>query len=230
MLDTDRLIDVHLHRYVKHMKKKRRGIGPDFVSVGGLADVPVIERHEGFDNITYVRDTLTKLDSVYYPRSRAQKKCHETYLATCTPLIVGRDEFEKNKAKYMEFLGVKTYHSKSYFRAPRRFGKSIAIGSYTAALLLACPNIKIGIIAQGKRAAESLAGMTQSALFSLEGVGGYIVRPLNRSRIQLKFSNTDIRELIAYPSTVDVSVFARVLTLAGQACVLVQVDPIKNLY
>lgn len=98
------------------------------------------------------------LDSVPgFARSEHQKEFHEAFIQACLPHIYEND-WENNAVRVMESLGLQRIQHEVLIATPRRWGKTISVAMFVAALLLCRPGIKIAVFSTGKRASSSLTG------------------------------------------------------------------------
>ncbi len=107
-------------------------------------------------------------------RSREQRIFHTAYVNTCLPHIYGT-EWATSSIRVLKRRRVDELSIGTLVRAPRRFGKSWAVGQFNAVILIYCPGLTIAIFARTKRQTGWLAGITVRFIM-MAGKGGRILK------------------------------------------------------
>jgi hypothetical protein len=91
---------------------------------------------------------------------------------------------------------------------PRRFGKTISVPMFCAAMLLSCPGVEISIYSTCKRISQKILRNVQKFALMIANSDyssmNFIVKRENMEEINLQgpLRNTDIRIINSYPSKV----------------------------
>lgn len=121
---------------------------------------------------------LRRILDAYGPqwkRSEHQKMFHEGFIVACLPVIYGSD-WETHSLRVLQEFRVTDTKYGVLCRTPRRFGKTIAVAMFVAALLLTIPGIKICVYSTGKRASSSLTSSTVRFVCKIQGGQRRIIR------------------------------------------------------
>ena len=148
---------------------------------------------------------LNALDDQRAERSSVQKMCHNEYIKTSLPVIVGQAEFAKNRMYYLKRMKAKIQTTNVFVEAPRRFGKTWALSMFVAAVLLAVPNVTVTIIAQNERQAKALLGFVRECVLSLDGTEERVKRPYSTQHLTVFGDDKrDVRVAAAFPCSENV--------------------------
>ena len=91
---------------------------------------------------------------------------------------------------------------------PRRFGKTISVSMFCAAMLLSCPGVEISVYSTCMRISQKILRNVQKFALMIAGSDyfsiNFIVKRENREEINLQgpLGDTDIRIINSYPSKV----------------------------
>ena len=100
-------------------------------------------------------------------RSDAQLLIQEAVLNACLPTIFGEDWEEC----ICERLGILKHHPRVAISAPRREGKSVAVGMILAALMRYVHGFRACVFSSGQRAARSLSSEIFKQLIAYSELG-----------------------------------------------------------
>jgi hypothetical protein len=109
------------------------------------------------------------LDEFQWARTKDQFLFHEDFIKLCLPHIYGSD-FEANRLRLMKQFKLQSFKVGALVLCPRRWGKTIAVAMFVAAMLLVCACITIATFSSGQRASSGL--MTKVVKFIYEIPGG----------------------------------------------------------
>lgn len=128
-----------------------------------------IERHmrgyaqmynmNGFRRMQLCRQALDALDRRGWSRSFHQRLFHEEYLKSCTRVFFKRDgpgAFSRAHNRILELNSWDSTPQEILVSTPRRFGKTISVSMFAAAMLFACPNMELSIYSTCKRISQKL--------------------------------------------------------------------------
>lgn len=170
-------------------------------------------KKEPMDYMTLCRQYLGKLDTMGWARSYHQRLFHDDFLKACTrsfwklepPGQFARDHQAVLRANSWDHIAQEILIS-----TPRRFGKTISVSMFCAAMLLACPGVEISIYSTCKRISQKILRNVQKfALLIADGdytSMNFAVKRENMEEINLQgpLGPTDIRIINSYPSKVNV--------------------------
>ena len=113
----------------------------------------------GVQRIERCRSALDALDRRGWDRSFHQRLFHEEYLKACARLFFKRDgpgAFARNHTRVLEVNGWDATPQEILVSTPRRFGKTISVSMFAAALIFAAPNVELSIYSTCKRISQKL--------------------------------------------------------------------------
>ena len=113
----------------------------------------------GIRRIQLCRGALDALDRRGWNRSFHQRLFHEEYLKSCARIFFKRDgpgEFAKNHNRVLELNGWDSTPQEILVSTPRRFGKTISVSMFAAAMVFAAPNMELSIYSTCKRISQKL--------------------------------------------------------------------------
>ena len=168
-------------------------------------------RREPMHYMQLCRDYLAKLDTSGWARSYHQRLFHDDFLKACTrsfwklepPGQFARDHQRVLRANSWDHIAQEILIS-----TPRRFGKTISVSMFCAAMLLACPGVEISIYSTCKRISQKiLRNVHKFALMIADAdysTMNFCVKRENMEEINLQgpLGHTDVRIINSYPSKV----------------------------
>ena len=117
------------------------------------------EAMNGLKRIQLCRSALDALDRRGWDRSFHQRMFHEEYLKSCARIFFKRDgpgAFARNHNRVLEFNGWDSTPQEILVSTPRRFGKTISVSMFAAAILFAAPGIEMSIYSTCKRISQKM--------------------------------------------------------------------------
>jgi hypothetical protein len=181
-----------------------------------LASTRAIQSQEvfsGFSRMQACRDALAFLDENGWKRSYHQRLFHDDFIRACTRIFWKREPAGKFAREQCEILRRNNWshlQQEVLISTPRRFGKTISVSMFAAAMLYSAPGVEISIYATCKRISQKLLRNVvkffdlickndmKSAGFT--NVRSNMEELVVRSTIDL----TDVRIINSYPSKVKV--------------------------
>ena len=165
----------------------------------------------GFTRMQCCRDALAKLDENGWKRSYHQRLFHDDFLKACTrifwklepPGTFARQHFEILQRNNWTHISQEVLVS-----TPRRFGKTISVSMFAAAMLFSAPHVEISIYSTCKRISQKLLRNVQkffNAICDSEpATFGFSVTRCNMEELVLKgpAGENDLRVVNSYPSKV----------------------------
>jgi len=102
----------------------------------------------GFDRMLSLRKALDALDRGGWERSYHQRVFHESFMNAVVRVLFKTDPpgfFAQSYPRILELNTWTNIHQEILISTPRRFGKTISVCLFVAALIFACPRIEISI-------------------------------------------------------------------------------------
>lgn len=157
------------------------------------------------------RDALSKLDSIGWNRSYHQRIFHEDFLKACTRSFwktCDSGQFARDHHKILVRNGWEHIAQEILISTPRRFGKTISVSMFAAAMIVSCPRVEISVYSTCKRISQKLLRNIQKFIYLIcdQDISSYslgIVRQ-NMEEVVMRGpeSSEDIRIVNSYPSKV----------------------------
>ena len=102
----------------------------------------------GFQRIQKCRQALEALDRRGWTRSFHQRMFHDNFIRACARIFWKREKhgvFAKDHQRILEVHGWDHLSQEVLVSTPRRFGKTISVSMFAAAMLYSCPNLEMSI-------------------------------------------------------------------------------------
>ena len=168
----------------------------------------------GIKRIQLCRRGLEALDRRGWDRSFHQRLFHEEYLKSCARIFFKRDGPGAFAISHNRLLEVNSWDStpqEVLVSTPRRFGKTISVSMFAAAMMFSCPNLELSIYSTCKRISQKLLRNIVKFLdiIYLElGVAPYKVLRLNSEEVHVAGNegHGDVRVINSYPSKIGIYV------------------------
>ena len=179
----------------------------------------------GFTRMQRCRDALARLDERGWKRSYHQRLFHDDFLKACTRIFWKLEPAGTFARQHLEILQRNNWSHISQevlVSTPRRFGKTISVSMFAAAMLYAAPNVEISIYSTCKRISQKLLRNVQKffGVICNDDIAhsGFSVVRSNMEEMVLKgpVGIHDIRVVNSYPSKVSPPVHA--LRVACMLC------------
>jgi len=198
------------------------------------ADGDASQNESGFTRMQRCRDALARLDERGWKRSYHQRLFHDDFLKACTRIFWKLEPAGAFARQHLEILQRNNWSHISQevlVSTPRRFGKTISVSMFAAAMLYSAPNVEISIYSTCKRISQKLLRNVQK-FFSVicnddVANSGFHVTRSNMEEMVLKgpVGIHDLRVVNSYPSKVlrrpCKSLFCRTRLLHARCCVRV---------
>lgn len=113
----------------------------------------------GFQRIARCREALAALDRCGWKRSYHQRQFHEAYIRACARIFFKTDPegtFMREQKKLLELNNWENIQQEVLISTPRRFGKTVSISMFAAALMYSCPTVECSIYSTCKRISTKL--------------------------------------------------------------------------
>jgi hypothetical protein len=217
--DNDRKISLKPLFAAMDKVEKREEISRQFKKLGVSS---AISRHmrsyadtqgmNGIKRIQLCRQALEALDRRGWDRSFHQRLFHEEYLKSCARIFFKRDGPGAFACAHNRVLEVNSWDStpqEILVSTPRRFGKTISVSMFAAAMMFSCPNLELSIYSTCKRISQKLLRNIVKFLeiIYLElGVAPHKVLRLNSEEVHVAGNegHGDVRVINSYPSKIGI--------------------------
>jgi hypothetical protein len=167
----------------------------------------------GFDRLNMCRRALEALDRRGWERSYHQRLFHDHFLRACARIFwktYPAGEFDRCHEKILESNGWDSLRQEILVSTPRRFGKTISVSMFAAAMLYSAPRLEMSIYSTCKRISQKLLNNVHKFLnlihLELQTPPMKVIRQ-NMEEIVLLGNDgvQDYRIVNSYPSKVVVS-------------------------
>jgi hypothetical protein len=168
-------------------------------------------RKEPMEYMQLCRAYLAKLDTLGWARSYHQRLFHDDFLKACTRSFWKLEppgQFARDHQRVLRVNSWDHIAQEILISTPRRFGKTISVSMFCAAMLLACPGVEISIYSTCKRISQKILRNVQKFALLIADTDystlNFGVKRENMEEINLQgpLGQTDIRIINSYPSKV----------------------------
>ena len=123
---------------------------------------------DGFARMNKCRAALNAIDNTgEWTRSFHQREFHELFLQACARIFWKTDPpgaFARNHQAILENNGWDHLVQEILVSTPRRFGKTMAVSMFAAAMMYSCPQLELSIYSTCKRISQKLLRNVQMFL------------------------------------------------------------------
>eukprot|EP00961_Rhodomonas_salina_P036716 493346-Rhodomonas_salina.1 len=164
----------------------------------------------GFARMETCRRALEALDRRGWERSYHQKVFHDQYIRACARIFFKHDgpgAFDRAHQKILEVNGWDSLPQEVLISTPRRFGKTISVSMFAAAMIFSCPKFELSIYSTCKRISQKLlrniVKFLETIYAELELAPQKVLR-LNAEEVHIRGNEgaMDVRVVNSYPSKV----------------------------
>lgn len=113
----------------------------------------------GFKRMLKCRQGLEAIDRRGWLRSFHQRMFHDNFIRACARIFWKREPhgvFAKDHQRILEVNGWDHLSQEVLVSTPRRFGKTISVSMFAAAMLYSCPNLEMSIYSTCKVSSQVL--------------------------------------------------------------------------
>lgn len=168
------------------------------------------ETMDGFKRMEKCRMGLDALDRSGWKRSYFQRKFHDAFLAACARIFFKLDPPGSFQRAYQRILEINNWDNLSQeilISTPRRFGKTISVSLFSAALLFSCSAVELSVYSTCKRISQKLLRNIVrflNQIYTTLGVPALTVLRANCEEIHIQGPEgpADVRIANSYPSKV----------------------------
>lgn len=167
-------------------------------------------KFNGFRRMEMCREALAAIDRGGWERSFHQRQFHDYFLRACSRIFWKCEpagEFARCHQKLLEINGWDDLSQEILVSTPRRFGKTISVSMFAAAMVFSCPHVEVSIYSTCKRISQKLLrniAKFLDVIYKGLGTEPYRIERANMEEIALNGpeSDTDLRIVNSYPSKV----------------------------
>jgi hypothetical protein len=168
-------------------------------------------KRDPMDYMQLCRKHLAKLDTLGWNRSYHQRLFHDDFLKACTRSFWKLEppgQFARDHQRVLRVNSWDHIAQEILISTPRRFGKTISVSMFCAAMMLSCPGVEISIYSTCKRISQKILRNVQKFALLIADSDyatlNFSVKRENMEEINLQgpLGNTDIRIINSYPSKV----------------------------
>jgi hypothetical protein len=172
----------------------------------------VNEKSNGFKRMALCRKALDAIDRGGWERSFHQRQFHDNFLRACTRTFWKTEphgEFARCHQEILEINGWDHLAQEILVSTPRRFGKTISVSMFAAAMIFSAPGVEVSIYSTCKRISQKLLrniAKFLDVIYTVLRMEPYKIDRANMEEIVLfgPESRTDTRIVNSYPSKVRV--------------------------
>ena len=166
-----------------------------------------------------------KLDALGWNRSYHQRLFHDDFLKACTRSFWKLEppgQFARDHQRVLRVNSWDHIAQEILISTPRRFGKTISVSMFCAAMMLSCPGVEISIYSTCKRISQKILRNVQKFALLIADSDyatlNFSVKRENMEEINLqgRLGNTDIRIINSYPSKVCLFISSKVEKSKGR--------------
>ena len=117
------------------------------------------ERSSGFKRMEKCRQALEAIDRQGWKRSFHQRQFHEDFIRASARVFWRTEpagQFERDHQYILEHNGWDSLHQEILVSTPRRFGKTISVSMFAAAMIYSAPKVEVSIYSTCKRISQKL--------------------------------------------------------------------------
>lgn len=121
----------------------------------------------GFQRMQKCRQGLEAIDRRGWQRSFHQRMFHDNFIRACARIFWKREKhgvFARDHQRILEVNGWDHLSQEVLVSTPRRFGKTISVSMFAAAMLYSCPNLEMSIYSTCK--VSAVGGIVQGEFFT----------------------------------------------------------------
>ena len=198
--------DSSLMQYIRHFTaaiaadedKKRRVIDTTLPRrrsgmQGGTSSVVSL----GDSRLAAIRDVLE--NGYVFTRSNTQRKFHEAFLNSCVRFLYSHDASPPDFREIMEKNNWVDIRQQCLCMTPRRFGKTVAVGMFVAAMALVVPGSDQAIFSTGRRASSKLLELVAKLIAEVPG-GTERIAKSNQETVWVSHPCGSVAKINSYPS------------------------------
>lgn len=119
----------------------------------------IVGSMSAFERINMCRRGLEALDRQGWSRSYHQRQFHEQFIRACARIFYKTEPpgtFQRDHQRLLQANGWNNLSQEILISTPRRFGKTISVSLFAAAILYSAPRVELSIYSTCKRISQKL--------------------------------------------------------------------------
>ena len=151
----------------------------------------------GKSRLIAIRDILE--NGYTWTRSNTQRRFHEAFLNSCIRYLYSHDASPPDFREIMEENNWVDIRQQCLCMTPRRFGKTVAVGMFVAAMALVVPRNEQAIFSTGRRASGKLLELVGQLISQVPGGSERIIKS-NQETVWVSHPCGGTAKINSYPS------------------------------
>ena len=151
----------------------------------------------GKGRLIALRDILE--NGYEWTRSNTQRRFHEAFLNACIRYLYSHDASPPDYREIMDDNGWVDIRQQCLCMTPRRFGKTVAVGMFVAAMALVVPGNEQAIFSTGRRASGKLLELVSQLIAQVPG-GADRVTKSNQETVWVAHPCGSVSKINSYQS------------------------------
>ena len=151
----------------------------------------------GKSRLAAIRDILE--NGYTWTRSNTQRRFHESFLNACVRFLYSHDSSPPDFREIMDENGWTDIRQQCLCMTPRRFGKTVAVGMFVAAVALVVPASEQAIFSTGRRASGKLLELVGQLISQVAG-GAERITKSNQETVWVAHPCGRVSKINSYPS------------------------------
>ena len=200
----------HVSESLRAFFSEKYGSVKNFMHGKRMHEAAAQGSNNGFTRLKKLRRALVALDRGGWERSYHQRIFHEHFITSVVRVLFKTDpagSFERSYPRLLETNSWRETYQEILISTPRRFGKTISVCLFVAALMYAAPCVEISIYSTCKRISQKLLRNCVKFLHTIHDVLGepymeYARKSMDEIEIIGPEGRNDYRKLNSYPSKV----------------------------
>ncbi len=168
------------------------------------------EKCDGWSRMRRCRRALDAMDHQGWQRSLHQMQFHDQFIRASVRVFWKTEpqgQFARDHKKILELNGWESLPQEFLISTPRRFGKTISVSMFAAAMMYSAPQVEVSIYSTCQRISQKLLeNIWKFIKIVFEGLDERPFTVLRRNMEQLVLQgpegSQDVRKVNSYPSTV----------------------------
>jgi len=151
----------------------------------------------GHGRLVQLRDILE--NGYEWKRSNTQRRFHEAFLNSCARYLYSHDASPPDFREIMDKNNWIDIRQQCLCMTPRRFGKTVAVGMFVAAMSLVVPQCEQAIFSTGRRASGKLLELVTQLIAQVPGGAERVIKS-NQETVWVVHPCGGISKINSYPS------------------------------
>ncbi len=151
----------------------------------------------GESRLAQLRDVLE--NGYTWTRSNTQRRFHDAFLNSCVRFLYAQDATPPDFREIMDANSWVDIRQQCLCMTPRRFGKTVAVGMFVAAMALVVPRCEQAIFSTGRRASGKLLELVTQLISQVPGGAERVIKS-NQETVWVAHPCGGTAKINSYPS------------------------------